>query len=462
MRAKFVVNVAMAALLGLLASAQALAAIAIEHWTQGSGAGVWFVPSPALPILDVQIDFDAGSRRDPAGQSGLASATAQLFSKGVAAVNGAPALDEAALEDAWADLAATFGADASRDRMSFKLRTLTDPQILPNAVALAARQLAAPSWPQDVWQREREQWAASITESLTRPGTVAIRAFSEAVYGGHPYGVKTMPEDLQRIDTADLQNFYNRHVRACQARVSVVGAVTREQADALVAQLLAGLPQDANCPQLPAMPDVPLLAEPEEIRIPFASAQTHVLIGQPGYARNDPAFFAMLVGDYILGGGGFTSRLTTQVRENRGLSYSVYSTFSPGRQAGAFVISLETRPDQAGEALQVSRDVLAEFVAHGPSEHELQAAKDNLIGSFPLRLDSNSKLLGNVANIAWNDLPLDYLDHWTDRIAAVTRDEVTQAFQRILQPEREVTVVVGPDADAVAADTTLQREQPEG
>lgn len=427
---------------GLVATS-AQAAIPIQHWTQDSGAGVWFVPSPALPILDIQIDFDAGSRRDPPQQSGLASATAQMMGKGVAAADGQPALDESALEDAWADLAASFDGSAGRDSMSFSLRTLTDPNILPQAVALAARQLGQPSWPEAVWTREREQWSAAIQESLTRPGTVASRAFAQAVYGNHPYGERPMPETLQHITIPDLRDYYAAYVRPCHARVSVVGDVSREQADELVAQLLAPLAQDAACPDLPPVPEVAPLAGPEDIRIPFASAQTHVLIGQPGYKRDDPAFFALLVGNHILGGGGFTSRLTQQVREDRGLSYSVYSAFSPGRHAGAFMISLETRPDQAAEALEVSRQVLAGFVADGPTDAELQAAQDNLVGSFPLRLDSNRKLLGNVANIAWNGLPLDYLEHWNEHVAAVTAADIKTAFARVLQPDRMVTVIVG-------------------
>ncbi|MCK9516711.1 MAG: pitrilysin family protein [Ottowia sp.] len=460
MSRKNLAALALAVLACVLLATQALAAIPIQHWTQASGAGVWFVPSPTLPILDVQIDFDAGDRRDPPQQSGLASATAQMLGKGVAAADGQPALDESELEEAWADLAASFDGSASRDRMSFSLRTLTDPKILPQAVALAARELGHPSWPEKVWDREREQWSAAIRESLTRPGTVAARAFRKAVYGSHPYGVETEPETLERVGVSDMRDFYAMHVRPCHARVSVVGAISREQADQLVQQLLAPLAQDAACPELPAVPEVAPLTRAEEIRIPFASAQTHVLIGQPGYKRDDPAFFALLVGNHILGGGGFTSRLTQRVREDRGLSYSVYSAFSPGRHAGAFSISLETRPDQAGEALQVSRDVLDEFVAEGPTDTELQAAQDNLTGSFPLRLDSNRKLLANVANIAWNGLPLDYLEHWTDRISAVTREEITQAFQRVLQPQREVTVVVGPDADSVDTDTAPQSPAP--
>ena len=165
--------------------------------------------------------------------------------------------------------------------------------------------------------------------------------------------------------------------------------------------------------------------------------------GQPGYPRSDPDHFALTLGNYILGGGGFVSRLTDQVREKRGLAYSVYSSFSPGLHAGSFRIGFQTRPDQAAEAVKVSREVVARFVAEGPTEAELKAAKDNLIGGFPLLLDSNRKLLGNVSNIAWNDLPLDYLETWTARMNAITVADVKSAFARKLQPDRMVTVVVG-------------------
>jgi zinc protease len=149
------------------------------------------------------------------------------------------------------------------------------------------------------------------------------------------------------------------------------------------------------------------------------------------------------VGNYTLGGGSFVSRLTTEVREKRGLSYSVYSYFSPALHAGAFQIGLSTRPDQAEQALGVARQVLKDFVEQGPTEAELQAAKDFLIKGFALRIDSNRKLLDNVANIAWNGLPLNYLDTWTQQVQAVTTADIRRAFQRVIQPDRMVTVVVG-------------------
>ncbi len=420
----------------------ALAAIPIQHWMQPSGARVYLVESPAIPMVDVQIDFDAGARRDPAAQAGLASVTAGQAGKGIRASEAGPALDENAVSEAWADLGASFGGSAGSDRMSFGLRSLTYPDLLARAVQLAARQLAEPAFPGPVWLRDRERMQASLKEAATRPATVAGRAYAAAVYGGHPYGQEVTPESLSAISVQDMRSLYQRMVLPCRAKVSVVGAVTRAQADALVRQLLSRLPPTA-CAPLPAVPEVPPLAAAVERAIAFDAAQAQVLIGQPGFKRDDPDFFALTVGNYVLGGGGFVSRLTNEVREKRGLTYSVYSYFAPGLHAGAFTVGLQTRADQARAAVQVARETLARFVAEGPTEAELQAAKDNLVGGFALRIDSNRKLLDNVANIAWNGLPLDYLDTWTGRVQALTVADIRAAFARKLQPDRMVTVTVG-------------------
>jgi len=439
----------LAGVLSLLGSAQAWAGIPIEHWTQASGVQVYLVQSQAIPMVDVQLDFDAGARRDPAQQAGLASVSAGMSSKGVLAGAGGSeeALDENGLSEAWADLGASFGAGASADRLSFSLRSLTYPDLLSKATQLAARQLGEPAFPQAVWLRERERLSAALKEANTRPATLAARAFSTAVYGPHPYGFEMTPATLARISVADMQAWYRRLIVPCRAKVTLVGAVSRLQADALVAQLFARLPAadgaPAACPALPAVADVGPLAQATEQRIAFDSAQAHVLIGQPGFKRDDPDYFALTVGNYILGGGGFVARLTNEVREKRGLSYSVYSYFAPGLHAGAFTLGLQTRPDQADQAVQVARAVVAQFVADGPTEDELKAAKDNLIGGFALLIDSNRKLLGNVANIAWNQLPLDYLDRWTQQVDQVRVTDIKAAFTRKLQPEKMVTVVLG-------------------
>lgn len=438
-----VARAACASLLWLAAGA-AQAAIAIEHWTQPDGAQVYLVQAPAIPMVDVQIDFDAGSRRDPADKAGLASSTASMTHRGIAARSGQPALDEDALGEAWTDLGASFGAGAGPDRMTFSLRSLTAPDLLPRAARLAARQMGEPAFPDAIWERERARGIAALNEANTRPATIASREFQRAVFGSHPYGYDTDAAALRRISTGDMRAFYVDRIRPCRAKVSIVGAVTRAQAATLATTLLERLPQ-GGCDRTrdAVVPEVAPLARAVDLRIPFESAQAHVYIGQPGYRRADPDHFALLVGNYTLGSGGFVSRLYTEVREKRGLSYSVGSWFSPRLHAGAFGIGLQTRPDQAQQALQVSRDVLARFVAEGPTDAELQAAKDNLIGGFPLLLDSNQKLLGNVANIAWSNLPLDYLDTWTQKVQAVSAADVRAAFARKLQPDRMVTVVVG-------------------
>ena len=485
---------------GLFIHTPVLAAIAIQHWTQSSGAQVYLVESPTIAMLDVQIDFDAGSRRDPPSQAGLASMTASMLDKGVraserhagplqtdaaapggsaarqaasvgatAASAGPPqarpappggsaareaasvgalydsALDENALGEAWADLGAQFNAGASLDRMSFSLRSLTDPDLLDKAVALAAREIAEPAFPDAIWQRERQRLQAALKESYTRPGNVAGRAYAQAVYGSHPYGYEITEATLARISVADLQAAHAMGVVACRARVSMVGAVTRAQADVIAAHLLSRLPAlpCASLPPLPALAEVASLTEPLEKRIPFDAAQAHVLFGQPGYKRSDPDHFPLIVGNYILGGSGFVSRLTAEVREKRGLVYGVSSSFSPGRHAGSFTVGFQTRPDQAAPALELARFVVKEFVAKGPTQAELQAAKDNLVGGFALGIDSNRKLLANLAGIAWNDLPLNYLDTWTQQIEKVSIADVLAAFSRKLQPEKMVTVILG-------------------
>ena len=420
------------------------AAIPIQHWVQPSGARIYLVESPAIAMVDVQIDFDAGSRRDPAAKAGLASIMSAMLDKGVLARPDAPALNENELSEAWADLGAQFGAGAGPDTLGFSLRSLTEPDLLAKAVALAARELAEPAFPDAVWQREQQRLAAALKESDTRPGSVVSRAYTQAVYGTHPYGFQLTQATLAAITPADMRAAHAAGVVACRARISLVGAVNRAQADAIATRLLARLPQSpcASVPAAPVIPEVAALATPVEQRIPFDAAQAQVLVGQPGIARDDPDYFPLLIGNYILGGGGFVSRLTAEVREKRGLTYGVSSSFSPRRQVGSFTISLQTRPDQANQALALVRSVVADFVKSGPTAAELQAAKDNLIGGFALRLDSNRKLLDNVSGIAWNDLPLDYLDTWTQQIDKVTAGDITTAFGRKLQPEKMVTVVL--------------------
>lgn len=455
-------NTSAKALFCILFSTQTVwAAPAIERWQDASGAQVALVRSPGIPMVDIRLDFDGGARRDPIEQAGLAAATALMSQRGLrlpspAADTGsgsAPApgavLDENQLTERWMDLGAQWSVSAAMDPFSATLRSLTAPDVLPAALDLAGQQLAHPDWDSDqaqaVWARERERLSAAWRSASTQPATLAQRRFAAAVYRDHPYGFETTPETLARIGLADMRAHWARTVVPCRARVTLVGDLDRVQALAAVTQLLAPLVQARGgaCPQLPTVPEVQPLQQGSRVHVALDTAQAHVLLGQPGHARNDPDYFALVLGNYVLGGGGFVSRLTTEVRERRGLSYGVYSYFAPGLHAGAFQVGLQTRPDQAEQALELVRAVVNRFVQEGPTEAELAAAKTFMANGFALRIDTNRKLLDNVANIQWHSLPTNYLDTWTESIACVTAADIRRAFARVLQPQRMVSVTVG-------------------
>jgi zinc protease len=227
--------------------------------------------------------------------------------------------------------------------------------------------------------------------------------------------------------------------------VNLVGNIDHAGAKQIAEQIIGALP--AKGPTIPVLP--PLERSPIEpesqrvIRIPFQTQQTHIAMGMTAIPRDNPDYFPLLVGNYVLGGGGFVSRLVGEVRDKRGFAYSVFSYFQPGRDTGTFEAGLQTRNDQADQALKVLQETVARFIEDGPSEAELAAAKANLINGYPLRLDSNRKLLDNLSAITWNQLPLNTLDIWTQHVAAVKKDDVRNAFKRHLDMRRMISVLVG-------------------
>ena len=409
------------------------AVLPIEHWTTSRGTRVYFVRADAIPMLDVNVDFDAGERHDPPGRPGVASMTAAMLARGV------EGLDEAALAERFADPGASRGGGAGDDRASVSLRTLSSPRERDAAIGLLARIVSTPTFPGPLLERERERTIQGLRESLVRPESIAQRTFSSLLYPTHPYGAQITPESVAAIGRDDLVAFHRARYGAGSAVVSMIGAITRAEAQAIAERLTRDLPEGAPAPALPAVEAPPAV----ERRIAHPATQSHILVGAPAMARDDPDFFPLFVGNYVLGGGGFVSRLTTEVREKRGLSYSVYSYFAPMAQPGPFTVGLQTAKAQTDDALKVVRETLARYVADGPTEDELKAAKQNLVGGFALRIDTNRKILDNLANIGWYRLPLDYLERWTDRVEAVTVAQVRDAFRKAVRPDRMVTVVVG-------------------
>jgi zinc protease len=354
-------------------------------------------------------------------------------------------MNEAAIAEAFARIGALRGAGASDDRASVSLRTLTSEPELTRAVELTARLLAQPSFPEAVLEREKSRLSTQLRESQTRPETIVSREFNAAVYGTHPYGRHATPETVQAITRDDLISFHRRHYGASRAVVVMIGNISAERAREIADALTRGLPAGEAAPQRPPLPGI---SKGEIRRIAHPASQSHIRIGLAAIARGDPDFFALQVGNYVLGGGGFVSRLYNEVREKRGLAYSVYSYFSPMAQPGPFTIGLQTRKEQTELALQVIDETLQRFLNEGPTEAEVIAAKANLVGGFPLRIDSNRKILDQLVVIGVHDLPLDWLERWPQRIEAVTVADVRQAFARHVKPQALSTVVVGAPAAA--------------
>lgn len=425
----------------LLGAGSAVAGPQIEQWQSASGARVLFVESRALPMVDIQIDFAAGSAHEPAERAGLAGLVSSLLTAGTST------LDEQQIAERRADLGARIGTSTDDDRSSLSIRSLSSAEELEAAVQLAASLLADPAFPATVLERERGRSLTALRELLTKPAALAGRRFNALLYAGHPYGHTTTAETLQAISREDLVDFHRRHFGANRASIAIVGDLSRERAAALAEQLTRQLPALPPAAALPAPAAVS--AHSEHLANP--SAQAHILIGQPGMSRDDPDYFPLLVGNYILGGGGFVSRLTKEVREQRGFAYSVYSYLAPRQVAGPFQIGLQTRGSQRAAALEVVDQTLRQFIADGPSAEELQAAHDNLINGFGLRLDSNAKILDYVAMIGFYQLPLDWLDTYQGAVKAVDAEQVRSAFSRRIDPARLITVSAGGDGDTETA-----------
>lgn len=416
--------------------ATSVAAMApIEHWQTDNGARVYFVPAPELPMVDVQVVFDAGSARD-ADRAGLAQFTHHLLDQGAGGLSG----DEIAAR--LEGVGARLSGQSLRDMAVLSLRSLVDRKYLDPALAVFTQVLTHPDFNRADVERERERLLVGLQYAQQRPGEVAEKAFYAGLYGDHPYATppEGTAESLKAIDRDALRAFHTQYYVARNAVIAIVGALDRAQAEALAAQLTRGLPAGERAPELPPVPDLSAAAERH---IPHPSTQTHILVGQPGMRRGDPDYFALYVGNYVLGGGGLVSRLSTEVREKRGLSYSVYSYFLPMARRGPFQMGLQTRNDQAAEALKVLRATLTRYVAEGPTAAELEAAKKNITGGQALRIDSNRKILEYLAVIGFYDLPLDYLETFNAKVEALTLEQVNDAFKRRLQPAHMLTVQVG-------------------
>jgi zinc protease len=422
-------------LLAAFWSGSALAIPEIQHWQTENGARVYFVPAKELPMVDVRVVFNAGAARD-GDKPGRALLTNAVLAEG------AGELDADAIARRFDEVGANFSNDSLRDMAIASLRTLSQPELMDQALDTFALVLSEPKFPEEAIERERRRVLVALQNEKQSPDKIAEKAFYRAIYGKHPYAIPPIgtDESVRALTREDLLNHYRRYYVGSNAVVAIVGNLDRKGAERVAERVIGKLPTGEKAPPLP---EVPALEKAQRITMEYPSAQTHIRMGQPGMKRGDKDYFPLYVGNHVLGGGGLVSRISEEIREKRGLAYSAYSYFSPMSALGPFAIGMQTANKNTGEALKVTRETLDDFVENGPTKEELEASKKNITGGFPLRIDSNSDIVQYLAVIGFYELPLDYLNTFNDNVEAVTVADVKEAFQRRIHPDRMVTVTVG-------------------
>jgi len=407
----------------------------IQEWKMDNGLRVLLMEAHNVPMAVMRLTLPAGSSMDPQSKGGTASMLAAMLS------------DHTKRHDhiAWADYldaqAIRLGAGVDRDSLSISMTALKEA--LPQGIKALSEALLQPGWHAKRFKKIRSDTLSSLKKSLEKPQVRAAIVIASHLYGDHPYGHRSSgsPKSLAAITIKDMQRLYREQVRPDAAVLAVSGDVTMAELKQLLAPLTAWHGKAKH-----HLTDLANIRNPKPIhkQITMPTHQATVDLVRIGLDRQSPDLFPTLLMNHILGGGGFSSQLMMQVREQRGLVYGVYSYFQPLFRPGPFVISLQTRADQSEQALKVVRQVMANMAKGEISKQAITAAKANLTGSFAHRLDSNGKRVGLMSMIGYYQLPLNYLQNWRARINAITPAQVRQAASRYLDSSQWSQIIVGP------------------
>lgn len=414
--------------------APAAAAVDVERVVSPGGIEAWLVEDPTAPLVSVSVAFKGGSALDPLGKEGLAEMVSGLLDEG------AGDLDSAAFQRRLADLALDFGFDAGMDSFSGSMRTLSEHRA--TAFDLLGMALSAPRFDPPAVERIRGQLLTRVARNADDPDAIADRVWWRTVFPDHPYGRRPggTAESLRAITVDDLKTFAGQRLARDNMVIGVVGDIDAETLAPLLDRAFGKLPAHAAPSSLaeatPASPGAVVVVEKD-------MPQSVVVFGENGVKRDDPDFYAAYVMNYILGGGGFSSRLTTEVREKRGLAYSVTSYLNTLDHAGLIQGQVGTQNARVAESLEIIRDEWRRMAEEGPTREELDDAKTYLVGSYPLRMTSTGGLARVLSAIQLEGFPIDYMEHRNSYIEAVTLDDVKRVAKRLLDPARLTVVVVG-------------------
>lgn len=418
----------------LAASALPAAAAEVQRVVSDGGIVAWLVEDDAVPLVAVDFAFDGGAAQDPKDRPGVANMLSTLLDEG------AGELESAAFQQKLEEEAVRLSFSAGRDAFNGSLRLISDRKEV--AFELLALALNQPRFDADPIERMRAQLISGINRDATDPEAIASRLWSTSVFGDHPYArpVDGTAETVAAITREDIADYHRRTFARSNLVVGVVGAISAEELKPLLDQAFGPLPAEAELVDVPEA--TPTFGATETAALP--NPQTTIRVGTIGLKRHDPDYMAAYVMNHILGGGSFSSRLYREVRETRGLAYSVWSAVVPYSYAGVFLGGTATRADRAGETLEILTGEFKRMAEEGPTEQELADAKRFLTGSYALRFDGSGKIAAQLVALQLDELPIDYFNTRNAQIEALTLDDVKRAASRVLGEAPLTVVTVGP------------------
>jgi zinc protease len=423
----------------VLSQATAEARLSPTRTVLDNGLVVITSEQSALPMVTLSLLIESGSRLDAAGREGTANLVAQLLTYGTkkrSAVEFSDALDF---------LGATISTGCSEEAVTANLTILKKD--LDEGLKLLAEMLTEAAFPAEEIERQKQAVIATIRAQEEQPGHVAEVKFMEALFPKSPYGrqVEGTAESVKRIDRAALVDYYEKNIRPEHAILAVVGDVSEKE---IAGKLTSAFqPWQKRTAGKPA-PAVPTPGAPTIIKVNKQLTQANIILGHAGVTRTHPDYYAIQVMNYILGGGGFSARLMNSIRNERGFAYSVYSQFEPQKYAGSFEVVMQTKNESAAEAIKLAVAEIRQMREQGVTDAELNEAKDYLIGSFPLRFDTNRKVAAFLSQVEFYGLGLDYPDKYPEIIRKITKDDVQRVANLYLHPEKLITVVVADQSKA--------------
>ena len=411
-------------------------ALDIQSWSTAEGVKVLFVEANELPMFDLILTFAAGSGQDDE-TPGIAAMTNDMFKEGV------DGKDASEIAQIFEGLGAKFQFEAGpyHDKATVCLRSLSAAEKLELALKLFNEIIGKPSFPSDSLTRLKSQMLTRIKNEKLEHRSIAWDELYKNIYGDHPYAHPTdgNEKSVTAITTEQLKAFHAKGYAAGNAVIAMMGDVSREEAEVIAAQVSASLPKG---PALTVAGD-PVEAKASSRHFEFSSSQTQILLGQSGISRNHPDYAALMAANSILG-AGFGSRLMTELREKRGLTYNVWSRFLTKKAPGIFMIELQTRAEVSENTLKLVQEIVRDFLTDGPTQKELDEVKLEITGSFPLEVAGNGAIVTRLADIAFYDLPLSHFDDYMKAIRELTVEQVRTAMSRHLSADKMTVVTAGP------------------